>query len=240
MFPKQSPGEHDKAARLTLVDLVNKFIGTYQVLVDQHRQRRGRPAVYYVESTRERGPSRSGLSADAGELEIVIYLSTSHAEEIEAVLASVTSVKDLLGCGPEEDITVVYGSIFRRSRAWLSKVASSTDFQDRLAKVERAFELAALDGRQADYDSQEVATVRDLIESLQDISNACIRVGSILLIKYSVAGEPVVLMRNLSQVEIRALERFPEIQQHPERAFQALAAAIEAMDEMSVDRRTAE
>ncbi|WP_146163993.1 hypothetical protein [Pseudosporangium ferrugineum] len=39
------------------------------------------------------------------------------------------------------------------------------------------------------------------------------------------------VVRNLSQVEVRALDRFPEIQTKTEQAFAALATAVESMDE---------
>ncbi|WP_345626463.1 hypothetical protein [Rugosimonospora acidiphila] len=47
-----------------------------------------------------------------------------------------------------------------------------------------------------------------------------------LIIKYQNEQGPVLLMRSLSQLEIRALERYPEIQMHPGKALEALSAAI--------------
>jgi hypothetical protein len=56
------------------------------------------------------------------------------------------------------------------------------------------------------------------------------RVGSILLIKFSDENGAVLLSRNLSQLEIRALERFPEIQKNPRTVLEALGTAVDSLD----------
>jgi hypothetical protein len=51
-----------------------------------------------------------------------------------------------------------------------------------------------------------------------------------LLIKYQDERGPIVLMRSLSQLEIRALERYPEIQMRPREALQALGTAVTTLE----------
>ena len=98
-------------------------------------------------------------------------------------------------------------------------------------KVERAFELAQLELRQADVDIREADAVNKLLASLENVPRACLRVGSVLVIKYPhpAADEPVVIVRNLSQLELHALSRFPEIQRFPETALQALTMTLDNM-----------
>lgn len=93
-------------------------------------------------------------------------------------------------------------------------------------KVERGFELAQLDLRQAEVNAKEAEAVNSLLAGLEDVPRACIRIGSVLLVKYVLHGEQVVLIRNLTQVEMHALGRYPEIQRDPARALELLAAAI--------------
>lgn len=88
----------------------------------------------------------------------------------------------------------------------------------------------ALDARQAQVDEKVAAAVSGLVNSFADVPRACVRVGSIFFVKYSGSSGPVVLARNLSQVEIRAMERFPEIQRDPEKAFEALALAVTQLE----------
>jgi hypothetical protein len=111
-----------------------------------------------------------------------------------------------------------------------NRMLSTEEMQRRLAAVERAVQVAGLDKRQAEVDSTQADAVQTLISSLKGIDRACIRVGSVLLVKYPVQGKPVVLVRNLSPREVRALERFPEIQQQPDRVFSALAVALDTVE----------
>ena len=90
-----------------------------------------------------------------------------------------------------------------------------------------------IDSRQAQIDSQAATAVRNLVSALNKVPTACVRVGSILFIKYTKSDGPVVLVRTLSQVEIRILEHYPEIQQKPEKALEALALAV-ARDEFTL------
>ncbi|GIJ42996.1 hypothetical protein [Micromonospora andamanensis] len=166
------------------------------------------------------------------ELSIVVYLDTDDESAIARTLKRIDALRQLAGYGPEADVNVRRGSIFRRSRAAVSRVFSPREVKDRLVKLERALELTVIDNRQAEYDNTEADAVQKLLESLQDIPRACMRVGSIFVVKYQSGGESVILVRNLSQMEIRALERFPEIQAHPEHAFSSLATAVESMDEV--------
>lgn len=80
--------------------------------------------------------------------------------------------------------------VFRRSRAIAKRGIDAADLRTRLAKVERSLELAYLDRRQADVDAIESEAVRRLVDSLKDVPHACVRIGSIFLIKYEEVRGP--------------------------------------------------
>ena len=69
-----------------------------------------------------------------------------------------------------------------------------------------------------------------LFNSLADVPQACLHIGSIFIVKYTDHNGPVVLSRNLSQLELRTLERYPEIQLDPRRAMDSLAPAISTLE----------
>lgn len=186
---------------------------------------------FYVDCTDARPPSTEAVESD--DLSIAVYLDTDNEAEIAGVLDRVDAIRQLMDFGPEYDVEIQRGSIFRRSRATARRLVASDEVQERLLKLERALELAAVDRRQAEFDSAEAVSVQRLIDSLQGTSRACVRIGSIFVVKYQAAGESVILVRNLSQAEIRALERFPEIQRSPEVAFSALATALATMEAVS-------
>jgi hypothetical protein len=94
------------------------------------------------------------------------------------------------------------------------------------AKVERALELRFLDLQEAQVDSEEAAAFGRLVQSVEGEQRACVRIGSLLLLKYN--GQ--LIGRKLSQVELHALHLFPAIQQHPETLLGELAAAVNQLE----------
>lgn len=175
----------------------------------------------------ETSAPHTGLGETPADISIDIYLDTNNEKIIDEVIARVDDLTNAMGYRQVGDIEIERGSIFRRSRAANDQVVD--ELKTRLIKVERAFELAQLDLRQADVDTREADAVNKLLNSLDRVSRACIRVGSVLVIKYpyEMTAEPVVIVRNLSQLELHALGRFPEIQRSPETALQSLAMAVE-------------
>jgi hypothetical protein len=66
---------------------------------------------------------------------------------------------------------------------------------------------------------------------LGNITSACVRIGSMLIVKYPDSqGSDMVLVRQLSALELRTLERFPGIQRDPCNAIEMLAAAVMAAE----------
>jgi hypothetical protein len=117
-----------------------------------------------------------------------------------------------------------------RSKAKAQQLLASDELKSRLVKVERALELAGLDLKQAQVDQGEAEAVARLLGEIRDVPRVCIRAGSVLLAKFTTNQGPVVVVRTLSQLEIRALERFPEIQKNPERMLEALATAVDSLE----------
>jgi hypothetical protein len=154
------------------------------------------------------------------------------------VIRALDTLASELGYEGPLDEVIVRGSIWRRAKAALRRGVTSDEVKNRLTKVERALELKSIDALQAEVDGKAVAAVVELVGSLQDVPQACIRVGSILLLKFSDEKGPVLMVRSLSQLEIRALERFPEIQTRPRIALEALATALATMEQPAENRST--
>ena len=184
--------------------------------------------TFYVDNFKL-DPTRQKAAA-SDEIAVVAYLDTDDDEKISEVLERLSALRELAGYGPQFDIHVKRGSIFFRARSAMSRALSSSEVTDRLTKLERAAELAYVDMKQAEYDSKEAEAVQKLLESTQDISRVCMRLGSILFVKFQTNGESTILVRNLTQIEIRALERCPENQAIPELAISSLAAAVDSME----------
>lgn len=154
-----------------------------------------------------------------------MYIDGDNAD-IENVMRSADALVAALGYDGPVDEQIEKGSIFRRYLARAEKGLRSEELQARLMKAERALELFALDSKQAQFDQQEANAVAHLVTAFRGVPSACVRVGSILFVKYDNGAGPVVLARTLSQLEITTLEQFPELQRNPDKVLEALAMAI--------------
>lgn len=158
------------------------------------------------------------------------YLDTDDSDVAQKALAALDELAALLGYdGPYGEQTL-RGSLFRRSLAMRRASESTEEVHQRLIQAELALELASMDATQAHVDLQTTRVVERLLSALTDVPQACVRIGSLLLIKYQTAAGPTILVRTLSQIEVNALEQYPEIQKQPERMLDALALAVENIE----------
>jgi hypothetical protein len=118
------------------------------------------------------------------------------------------------------------GAIFRRAKANLTQGIKSDDALRYRAKMENAIELIAIGERQARVNNEHAQAIEMALSSISRIPPACLLVGTILIVKYPDDQGSVVLVRPLSALELRTLERFPGIQRDPCNAIEMLAAAV--------------
>jgi signal recognition particle receptor subunit beta len=177
------------------------------------------------------GPTRPPATVD-DEVAVDAYLDTDDRDAATRIVQALDHIADLLGYDGPLDETIRAGSIWRRARAKIKAGVTSDEVRTRLIKLERALELQQIDTHQADVDLKFSEAVAQLTTSLEAVPQACLRVGSLLYVKYTDETGPVLLVRTLSQKEIRTLERFPEIQMKPRHVLEALATAISPLDEV--------
>lgn len=158
------------------------------------------------------------------EVPVSVYIDSDDEDEIASVIEAVKELTHALGYEEVGEPDIRRGSFWRRSRAVAA--TGMDELKSRLMKVERGLELAQLDLRQAEVNVKESEAVSKLLSALEGTERVCILVGSVFLVKYVVNGQQVVVVRNLTQLEMHALTKFPEIQTRPEEALQALAIAI--------------
>ncbi|MEA5362907.1 hypothetical protein VA596_25465 [Amycolatopsis sp., V23-08] len=174
-------------------------------------------------------------------ISVAVYLDTDDEELIRRVLKNVDNLVGDMGYGPPEDVETIRGSIFRRSWSRVKGFLKSDEVAELREKAGRALEIQGLMIPEADVTFKLSQSASQLIASVADVPSACLRLGSILLIKYTLdTSGPVLLVRNLSTSEILALERYPEIQKNPSMALEMLATAIETSSTMDSPEGDAE
>ena len=179
----------------------------------------------------ENAQRAESLNEALDEISVVIYLDSDDASTVEQIVRYVDELVELLGYdGPIRPI-IEHGSFWRRSLAKIKVAFTSDEVRDLVAKAERVVEVHYLDSEQADVDNKMAEAVSNLIAALADVPTACIRTGSILFIKYSGPQGPVILSKSLTPREVKTLERFPGIQQEPNKVLEYLALAQASLTE---------
>jgi hypothetical protein len=179
---------------------------------------------------------RDAHDLDLTQIEVNVYVNTDDQNTAERIFAAVDDLASALGFDGPFEVSVRRGSVYRRSIARLRRGFVEADVAGRLAKMERALEIAQLDRRQAEVDEKQAAAASQLLDSLKDVTEACIRVGSILVVKYlAPQGHQRVFVRTMSPLEVHTWERFPEIQTHPQKALEMLATAVASLEPAQVE-----
>ena len=150
---------------------------------------------------------------------VVVYISNE--QDAEAVEEAVGQVLESFGMEVVVRKDPVHGSWYRKLTARTKDAVSKPEFQDRLAKMERALDMQVLLRGQAQIDAAQGTTVAQLISSLNNTPNATIQIGSVLLIKI----DGVLAIRNLTQVELAHLERHPDLLKSPTVILEELKVA---------------
>jgi hypothetical protein len=165
-----------------------------------------------------------------GTIEVNAYLDTEDAAQASLVSRALDALGRLIGYDGPHGETIDRGSIFRRAKAKLQPGIDADEAMKLRIKLEHAVELVAIGERQAKVDQAEAAAFSTALASIADIPSACLIVGSLLIVKFIDSQGPIVLVRPLSALEMRTLERCPGIQRDPSTALETLATAIAALE----------
>ena len=188
-------------------------LGIQQTALDPGQPWVPLPYLEEVENARPERPI-------ARSIPVTIYLSDSAAHS--EVQQSVTELLSALEFEVVDVLEPVEGSWYRALVARLRQALTADELADRLQKVERGVELHLLHKKQAEIDSLQAEAVARLLTALESTPSALIQIGSVLLVK--VDGVPAV--RNLTQQELRYLERNPGLLRNPAKIFDALDSAV--------------
>jgi hypothetical protein len=169
--------------------------------------------------------------APADSMQLAIYADVGEdTEEWRRLFSAGEEVAEALGYARESTLPTEYGSVFQR--AFWKRIATSDEARQYEAMLQQALGLKVAMLDQAEYDSKQAAAAAGLITSVAAVPTACVKVGSLLLIKYADPpnGDPVVLVRSLSSREVQALDHYPAMLKNPHTVLDALNMAIAASE----------
>jgi hypothetical protein len=119
------------------------------------------------------------------------------------------------------------GSWFKEFIAKSKELLSRREVTDRIGHLEEALKIKHLRQPQAEANNTHADALVKVLGSLTDAQDACIQVGTLLVVKASLPeGRRVFAARTLSDAEIKRLEEDPSILRRPLDALEMLKEPV--------------
>lgn len=128
------------------------------------------------------------------------------------------------------------GSWFQRFRFKTINLLSSAEVQERINKLERAFELKMIDGAQSKIDLDLSKATVELTRALQHVEIGIISVGSLFVVKNKTNGVSKIAILSLTQEQMNLVRQNPAMQTDPEFFHRMLGTASREMTLVPVVR----
>lgn len=146
---------------------------------------------------------------------IEIYLDTNNSEQIKKTYQSVLDFLKTKDFKVETELPDEKGSWFKRLFAKAQDLVKSEEFQEKLGEAEYGLKLHTITKQQSEIDKNQAEAISKIIDSVKDIQNAAIKIGSILIVKTTVSNVPNIAVKNLSLKEMIELENKPSLLRSP-------------------------
>jgi hypothetical protein len=154
-----------------------------------------------------------------------IYVSdpVPSAEELNYLMIALDELSGLVGFEKTGEFPSEPGSWWKQIFYRTKDAVSQERVQKRMTKVEQAIQTNYLDKPQAEANAHQAEAVSSLVNALKEVPDACIQVGSLLMVKITGAdGKPMVLARTLTAQELKLLEENQPMLRCPDRILEWL------------------
>lgn len=139
---------------------------------------------------------------------IRLYADSFDEDNLKELIRALRAFLKAFGVEITDEFTPELGSYLQGFIGRFKKSMSSAEAQARLAKMERAVELQALGKAQAEIDRAQAESLAALIQACNQVDDASIQAGSIILEKRQTAdGKVVIRSRTLTHNELIEIER---------------------------------
>lgn len=143
--------------------------------------------------------------------------------ELYELMIAIDEVSELIGFEKTAEFPSEQGSWWKQILYRTKDAISQKGVQKRLTKVERAVQANYLDKPQAEANAHQAGAVSSLVNALKEVPDACIQVGSLLMVKTTGAdGKSMVLARTLTAEELKLLEENQPMLRCPDRILEWL------------------
>lgn len=154
-----------------------------------------------------------------------IYISdpVPSSDELHSLIHALDELSSSIGFERSGEFPSEQGSWWKQIFYRTKDAVSQEGVQRKLTKVEQAIQTNYLDKPQAEANVHQAEAVSKLVDSLKEVPDACIQVGSLLMVKTtSVDGKPMVVARTLTAQELKLLEENQPMLRCPDRILELL------------------
>ena len=170
--------------------------------------------------------------AARNELPVSIFLAKGDDGTAEAVKKAVRGVLGELGFEMVADADPHRGSWRQSFRAKANDELAQQAILDRLIKLEHIVQTQLLNSQEGQANQQSATGAGAIINSLKNEPAAVVLMGSVLIVKTpGIDGYPVIAAKDLTAVELKALERQPDLLLDPLGILSRLPAISEKIEE---------
>ena len=164
---------------------------------------------------------------DIQSIPVSIYLDTNRKTEITKAYSAVLDFLASINFAQAIDLKPVKGSWFKKLIADSKSVMTSQEVIDRLKEAEYGVEVNNILKPQSEVDKNHSEALSNILKSIENIPNAAIRIGSLLVVKITNKKEEVnIQVRTLTIKELHLLNKKPELLTKPSAVLLALAKEI--------------
>ncbi len=154
-----------------------------------------------------------------------IYFSDPVLESAhrETTVAAIERIVQPFGLERTYELPDETGSWWKKFVLRTKEALTHHELQKEFEAIEKALKANYLDKPQAEANKLQAAATAELISSLNQTANACIQVGTLLLVKITKPdGQCAVAARTLTSAELKHLEENQAILKQPEIALELL------------------
>ncbi len=146
---------------------------------------------------------------------IEIYLDTNDLSKIEKTGQAVGGYLSKSNLLIKKKLPVQKGSLFQKMFGKAKDILSSEEFKEKIDQAEHGLKLSTISKQQSEIDMNQAEAVSKILNSISDIENAAIKIGSLLIVKTTASGNPNIAVKNLSIKEMMLLEDEPSLLKNP-------------------------
>ncbi len=159
---------------------------------------------------------------------VEIYLDTNDPHISFNVYSSILDFLKAIGFEKSFEFDAIKGSWFKRMLAKSQKALTSQEVLDRLKEIEYGVEVNTILKQQSEIDKNQSEALLNILNSVEKVPNAAIRIGALLVVKVTNnEGAVNVQVRTLSIKELHLLNKKPELLHNPQQVLIALTEELE-------------